>query len=462
VDCPDRFFLNKKGGCVDFQDLSVPQECCDDIRDCKDEIKEVRQDYVETTKILRSRCGFNQRNMKPVGGSNWVVTDSTALCTPECLDIFVPVNENDPEGVLHGIDKECRHLNETQQLYQSLLKTVKVVSALCRAREACREALAPPTTTTTELIKPEVIRPKEIPEEKGPIFEIGSDARHIAFILDASHSMWARFKIPCEKVESIRSKGLRASVHADGSCSTSRVDYMRNALIHQILALKPHQQFSLLAMQWDHNYPCRQFFCLSWNFLFGDRRVFPRRTWWNQMDYVNATGRNQELAIRWILDMRPSGQTPMEKALNYVLDFKQLDTVYLLSDGLPNVGCTTLDCMPYRWVHEPEEDATVAPGPYSFLHPPSSSFLLPPSSLFRPSSLLRPSSFLLPPFSFLLPPQRAVQIHTTLFEPCDKSCSNSLVTQEARTLLKGLSWKTGGIYREPFKVVDVDVDLDVD
>jgi len=62
--------------------------------------------------------------------------------------------------------------------------------------------------------------------------------------------------------------------------------------------------------------------------------------------WMQASESKIAAAVAWINDLTASGQTNIEKALQQGMDMDGVESVHLLSDGMPNAGCTHVSCLP--------------------------------------------------------------------------------------------------------------------
>merc|ERR1711879_696325 len=116
---------------------------------------------------------------------------------------------------------------------------------------------------------------------------------------------------------------------------------------------------------------------------------------------VESNEASKKEAFDWIASLRPNGQTRFDEPLKTALSMAGVDVVYLLSDGIANLGCTQVDC--------------------------------------------------------LIPSSNKVPVHTTFYAPggsglgfVDWITGHNALVAEATSLLQAIATETGGKFRMPF------------
>ncbi|MCO5167252.1 MAG: VWA domain-containing protein [Planctomycetes bacterium] len=136
------------------------------------------------------------------------------------------------------------------------------------------------------------------PADAGRTIYGGIESRAVLFVVDFSYSMHVKV------------------LSGDGTNPT-RLDYVKEALVDAI-----ENQLTD-----DHTF----------NIVGFSSEVRP---WKRKLVKANAAGKRD--AVRWVRALRPEGETNIHDTLELAFQHPDVDTIYFLTDGMPNRGKTTI------------------------------------------------------------------------------------------------------------------------
>lgn len=136
------------------------------------------------------------------------------------------------------------------------------------------------------------------PADAGRTIYGGVESRAVLFVVDFSYSMHIK-------------------VLAGDGTSPTRLDYVKEALVGAIEGqLGDDHQFNIIGFSSEV------------------------RPWKRKLTKANAAGKRD--AVRWVRALRPEGETNIHDALELAFQHPDVDTIYFLTDGMPNQGRTTI------------------------------------------------------------------------------------------------------------------------
>lgn len=78
-ECPQKVEVNTKGDCIDAGGVIVPDDCCDDHRNCQVAIENAMQYYNERLKNYLEECELKQSDIR-----DGKLVDDTRICSTKC------------------------------------------------------------------------------------------------------------------------------------------------------------------------------------------------------------------------------------------------------------------------------------------------------------------------------------------------------------------------------------------
>lgn len=155
--------------------------------------------------------------------------------------------------------------------------------------------------------------------DKATYFGTTVDSKNVVFIIDVSGSMSERYE---KKGDKTKFGGTTADPDkkepGDGRTVT-KIEVAKKELIRCIKKLERDVKFNIM----------------FYNQAFSAWQKTDDRT---GSKIIPATPRNKRAAIEFIMTFSPSGRTNIFDTLEFAMKDKDADTIYLLTDGMPNEG----------------------------------------------------------------------------------------------------------------------------
>lgn len=146
---------------------------------------------------------------------------------------------------------------------------------------------------------------------KVTFFGTAVTSNRVVFVIDVSGSMSQRYKLK----KPLTMRTTSEPEKSEKVLEVVKIEMAKRELINAITRLPFDARFNIVF--YNHDY----------------------KAWRDGLQ--RATYRNKQAAIDFVKSFKPNGRTNIYDSLMFALKNKGVDTVYLLSDGLPNTGSVT-------------------------------------------------------------------------------------------------------------------------